>query len=98
MIKRVVKLVFRSEAIEAFKKIFEDKKKKIRGSEGCLHLELWQNKHKPNEFFTYSFWESEDDLNNYRHSELFKETWAQTKVLFDDKPMAWTVDGLEYLP
>lgn len=98
MIKRVVKLVFREEEIENFKKLFEEVKTKIRAREGCHHLELWQNKHNPKEFFTYSFWDSEDDLNNYRHSDLFEETWTKTKAMFDGKPMAWTVDGLEYLP
>jgi heme-degrading monooxygenase HmoA len=42
--------------------------------------------------FTYSLWESEADLNAYRHSELFEDTWKHTKALFADKPAAWSVD------
>ncbi len=42
--------------------------------------------------FTYSYWESEAHLNTYRHSDLFRETWAKTKVLFADKPEAWSIE------
>lgn len=98
MLKRIVKLTFRESEITTFKKIFEEKKDRIRGFEGCKHLELWQSKNDPRIFFTYSYWESENDLEKYRHSDLFKETWKNTKALFDDRPEAWSVDGLEYLP
>jgi heme-degrading monooxygenase HmoA len=43
-------------------------------------------------FFTFSIWENEEALENYRQSELFRSTWSKTKVLFSDKPNAWTVD------
>jgi heme-degrading monooxygenase HmoA len=45
--------------------------------------------------FTVSIWESEDDLNAYRNSELFENTWAKTKVLFNDKPEAWSLEFLK---
>jgi heme-degrading monooxygenase HmoA len=44
-----------------------------------------------NIFFTYSIWDSEEHLNNYRKSELFANVWEKTKVLFDAKPEAWSV-------
>ena len=31
-----------------------------------------------------------DDLNNYRNSELFKDVWSKTKILFNKKPEAWS--------
>ena len=43
-----------------------------------------------NVIFTYSWWDSEDDLNNYRNSELFKDVWSKTKILFNKKPEAWS--------
>lgn len=95
MIKRIVKLTFREDEVYTFIKIFERKKKKIRACKGCLHLELWRDVKMPNVFFTYSFWESEDDLNAYRHSDLFQKTWKKTKALFSDKPMAWSVDMVD---
>jgi heme-degrading monooxygenase HmoA len=59
---------------------------------GCNHLELLNDIKTSNIFFTYSYWDSENDLNNYRDSELFKEVWSKTKVLFNDKPEAWSVE------
>jgi len=49
---------------------------------------------QPNIYITHSQWESETDLNNYRNSELFKTTWAKTKVLFSEKPLAFSVESL----
>ena len=95
MIKRIVKLGFKPEHIETFKDIFENSKLKIRGFEGCQYLELWQGKEDSSIFFTYSYWDDENALNNYRHSPLFKETWAKTKVLFNKKPEAWSVNSLD---
>jgi len=92
MIKRIVKLTFQDDKIDKFLQIFETSKSKIRNFEGCQHVELLQTKSPKNVFFTFSIWENETALENYRHSELFRNTWAQTKVLFSDKPAAWTVD------
>jgi heme-degrading monooxygenase HmoA len=84
--------------IEEFLSNFEDKKHQIRNFEGCEFLELYRDKNKTNVFFTYSIWKSEVHLENYRHSELFKAVWAETKVLFNDKPEAWSVDKVHSLP
>ena len=97
MIVRIVKLTFRPEEVENFKELFEQKKKKIRNFEGCLHLKLLQGANHSNIFFTYSHWQTENDLNNYRYSDLFSETWSATKLLFSDKPEAWTVNENEVL-
>ncbi len=86
---------FQAEKLETFLAVFNESKPFIAKAEGCLHLELMQMPETPNVIFTFSFWRSEDDLNNYRHSELFAKTWAKTKVLFNDKPKAWTVKSLE---
>ena len=91
MIKRIVKLNFRENEIEAFEKIFEESKNKIKAREGCRHVELLQSADSPNIFFTFSLWENEKALDGYRHSELFITTWAKTKVLFSEKAAAWTV-------
>ncbi|MEZ4948222.1 MAG: antibiotic biosynthesis monooxygenase family protein [Saprospiraceae bacterium] len=98
MIKRIVKMTFRENHIEDFKTVFKESKQYIRNFEGCHHLELWQQTNNPSVFFTYSMWESEKHLDAYRHSELFKTTWAKTKPLFEAKAEAWSVDGLEFLP
>jgi heme-degrading monooxygenase HmoA len=83
---------FREGEVAAFLALFEERKQLIRNFEGCSHLELWQDAHDPNIFFTYSHWESEESLNHYRFSELFKDTWTRTRALFADKANAWSVN------
>lgn len=94
MFVRIVKMSFHHEHIETFLKNFQSKKEYIRNSPGCRLLELYRGKQDTNTFFTYSYWDAEEDLENYRNSELFKEVWAETKILFNDKPQAWSVDKL----
>ncbi|MBS1772986.1 MAG: antibiotic biosynthesis monooxygenase [Bacteroidetes bacterium] len=91
MIVRIVKMTFDSTQINNFLALFEERKQLIRHFEGCKHLELWQDAHQANVFFTYSIWDSEQHLNHYRFSELFKDTWSKTKILFADKAEAWSV-------
>ncbi|MDR3679793.1 MAG: antibiotic biosynthesis monooxygenase [Flavipsychrobacter sp.] len=94
MILRIVQMTFRSECIDDFKLLFDERKSMIRNFEGCRHLELWQDATNPNIFFTYSNWESEVALNHYRFSDLFKDTWSKTKVLFAEKASAWSVNRI----
>lgn len=88
---------FKPEHVETFKKLFDSQKENIRGFKGCDHLELWQDVKNKSTFMTYSYWMTEEDLDNYRHSALFKHVWANTKVLFAEKPKAWSVQVLHEL-
>ncbi len=72
MITRIVKMNFRPEEVENFLIIFHQSKDKIRHMPGCQHLELWNSQSEATIYYTYSIWNSEDDLNNYRDSELFQ--------------------------
>jgi quinol monooxygenase YgiN len=92
MIIRVVKMTFRENEVENFLKIFNSSKHKIQNFEGCTHLELWRDKNSPSIFFTYSHWQNELFLEKYRQSDLFKNVWNQTKILFADSPQAWSVE------
>jgi heme-degrading monooxygenase HmoA len=83
---------FHEENIPKFLQNFDSIKEKIRGAEGNRFLELYQDKNNPCIFFTYSYWETQTDLENYRKSALFDEVWTFTKKLFNDKPEAWSVD------
>lgn len=97
MFVRIVKLSFAEENIATFLANFEIAKFKIRNFKGNQLLELYQDKTNPNIFFTYSYWDNESDLENYRNSDLFKGVWAKTKPLFNAKPEAWSVDKLASL-
>ena len=92
MFVRIVKMSFEANKIDLFLANFNENKKNIRKSKGCELLELYRDKTNSNVFFTYSYWETENDLENYRNSELFKKVWSKTKILFNDKPQAWSVD------
>lgn len=98
MFIRIVKMNFQPEKVDAFLENFHRNKEQIRNFSGNTFLELYQDKNNKSVFFTYSIWESEEDLENYRNSELFNEVWTFTKALFNDKPQAWSVDKLESLP
>jgi autoinducer 2-degrading protein len=91
MIIRIVKMTFNPEKTADFLEVFNASKQYIVSMPGCQHLELLQDIHSSNIFFTYSYWETENDLNNYRNSELFKSVWAKTKLLFEKKAEAWSV-------
>ncbi len=98
MIVRVVKMHFKPENISAFQSLFAERKERIRGFAGCTHLELWQDVNEPGIFFTYSHWNLASDLEAYRHSNLFNETWKLTKALFAEKAQAWSVEPQVKLP
>ncbi len=85
---------FEAEKVEAFKSIFQENQAKIVAQEGCYSVQLLQDIHDSNIFFTYSKWESEAHLDRYRETELFKCVWTQTKVLFCNKPMTWSVQEI----
>ncbi|KEO75128.1 putative quinol monooxygenase [Anditalea andensis] len=95
MLIRTVRMTFQPENVEGFLEIFNNSKTKIRGFKGCHHLELWQDHCQTNIFTTFSYWEDEAALDQYRESELFKEVWGQTKVLFAEKPRALSQKKIE---
>jgi quinol monooxygenase YgiN len=96
MIKRIVKMSFHMNEVAQFKKVYEENWTRIRSFEGCRHVELLQAKNTPNIFFTFSIWESEEHLENYRNSELFKSVWSRTRILFNDKASAWSLDEVSF--
>ncbi|MFK5958686.1 MAG: antibiotic biosynthesis monooxygenase family protein [Lutibacter sp.] len=97
MFIRIVKMSFEDDKIDLFLKNFNSNKEKIRNFEGCTLLKLLRDKNNTTIFFTYSYWQSEAHLETYRNSELFKSVWGKTKILFNNKPEAWSVDTVESL-
>lgn len=83
-------MTFKPEEVAAFLELFHATKEKIRGFEGCEHLELLQDYNQENVFVTYSHWHSEEHLNAYRDSPLFGQVWKETKAKFADKPVAFS--------
>jgi heme-degrading monooxygenase HmoA len=83
---------FDPKKVNDFLQLFETVENKIKDFPGCSHLELCKDAKLDHVYYTFSKWESEDDLEKYRHSELFVGTWAKTKILFGGKPMAYSLD------
>ncbi|MEJ7694884.1 antibiotic biosynthesis monooxygenase family protein [Daejeonella sp.] len=91
MITRIVKLTFRTEDVQHFVQIFTESATLIQSFDGCAGVQLMKDASNQNVYFTLSKWQSEDHLNTYRSSELFKTTWAQVKPMFSEKPEAWSL-------
>ena len=86
---------FKVEEIPAFLILFEEKRALIAGFPGCQGVQLLNDVHSPEIYYTYSHWNSPADLENYRNSDLFKGVWAETKIKFSDRPGAWSFEEIE---
>lgn len=93
MLKRIVKMQFAEGDDDQFLAVFAASAKLIRAVDGCHYLELLRDHNAPGTFFTLSFWRDEEALNAYRKSDLFKNTWDQTKPLFTERAVAWSVQS-----
>lgn len=91
-INRIVKMTFKQGSIEDFLAHFETIKDRIRAFPGCKGLKLIRSVDQHNIFFTYSIWDGSSDLENYRQSDLFKETWTFVKQLFEVRAEAWSTE------
>lgn len=89
---RIVKLTLKPEHINDFLNHFETVKSNINSFPGCKGMRLLQEKKDGNILFTYSEWDSENDLENYRKSELFQSIWPTVKEWFGNKAQAWSTD------
>lgn len=94
MITRIVKMTFRPGTEADFQQVFADSAPVIRTFKGLIEVNAFSDIANPQVYFTISRWESEVDLNNYRNSEFFKQTWTRTKALFYSKAEAWSLQGI----
>jgi quinol monooxygenase YgiN len=93
-IKRIVKLTIEVEKRELFISLYLERAKKIASFEGCISVDLLEDRYDKAVFFTVSNWQSEEQLNAYRDSDFFETTWKKVKPLFAEKALAWTLDTL----
>jgi quinol monooxygenase YgiN len=95
MITRIVQLTFQEHLVDDFLKTFEENGPKIRAFEGCHGVDLVRDMYRSNVFFTISKWEKEEHLEAYRSSDLFRNTWKNTKALFSVPAHAWSTTDTE---
>lgn len=91
MLVRIVKMQFSPNFIEDFKILFSSVKPLISSADGCFSVQLLQHETDESIFFTISKWQSVEDLENYRKSDLFIKTWAKVKPNFASKAEAWSL-------
>ncbi|MBK6390886.1 MAG: antibiotic biosynthesis monooxygenase [Saprospiraceae bacterium] len=94
MITRIVKMEIKPEAIDTFMDIFSHHAINMESVAGCMTLQLLQNDPEATIFFTISTWQRQEDLENYRQSELFSVVWSKVKPLFCARPQAWTTQSI----
>ena len=82
---------FEPDKVEEFISFFHSIKDRIADTPGCNHVELCKDSKLDHVYFTFSRWDSEESLEAYRESALFENVWAQTKVLFGGKPLAYSL-------
>ncbi len=92
MITRIVKLSLSEETKDQFVDIFYLTQPVIQNFNGCMKVDLMQDVQNTNICFTISHWVTEADLNSYRNSQFFKETWTKVKPLFSQKAEAWSLE------
>lgn len=95
MLTRIVKMKFKEEKVVEFEQKFISIKEKIRNQPGCHSVVLLHDMTDLSIFFTYSIWSDEADLNRYRNTDFFRTTWQHTKLLFDAKPEAWSLNEIK---
>jgi quinol monooxygenase YgiN len=82
---------FKPEHVQDFLRQFERVRPRIRAYTGVRSLELYRDTRFPNVFCTSSEWDSEEALETYRQSELFKGAWGEVKPWFGGKPQAFSL-------
>jgi quinol monooxygenase YgiN len=98
MIKRIVAMDLLPGMEGRFLDIFDMAKKHIRSREGCRGLEILRSsENNIVTIWTISLWDSEEALDQYRTSDLFKQTWSAVKPLFSAKARAWTLTSIEVM-
>ena len=82
---------FDKDKVEDFKKLFNKTYTQMRNFDGCRFLELYQDEKDASVFFTVSKWEGSVELEYYRNSDLFRNTWATTKTFFSATSEAYSI-------
>lgn len=96
MIKRIVRLQFNPDKVEEFLNVYKKHINSMAKRPECISLELLKEKGTLSTFYTFSIWESEDALHEYRSSEYFRDIWGRIKPWFSEKAQAWTLEMIKF--
>jgi len=87
-------MTIRSEERERFIQLFEIHREAISSMPGCQSLQIFHDLDSTCVFFTVSNWQTDDHLQQYRNSMVFKSLWPEVKSLFQSSAEAWTVNEI----
>jgi quinol monooxygenase YgiN len=93
-IQRIVKMTFRNEHCQDFETYFDAIKDQVGSQPGCHGVKLLKDQRGEGVYFTYSVWDHQDYLDNYRKTPLFGQVWPTVKNWFKEKPEAWSTEIL----
>ena len=85
---------FEQEKVSDFLEIFKEVQPFIADFPGCEGVQLKRDARQSNVFYTHSIWQGEENLEAYRKSDFFEQTWTKTKKLFCAKPLAYSLIDL----
>ena len=95
-IQRIVRLHFKEGKEKVFlNEILPKQKHFTRSFQGCNRLELWQDVDNEQIVYSFSLWDSVEDLNNYRYSDQFRAFWKATKQHFKEPAQAFSAQQIE---
>lgn len=88
MITRLVHLDINPLKLSEFVRIFKSARPTILQSKGCQSVVLLQDVEHPSRVSTLSKWETLQDLDAYRNTPFFRETWEASKKTFQARASA----------
>ncbi|MEX1001746.1 MAG: antibiotic biosynthesis monooxygenase [Crocinitomicaceae bacterium] len=91
-IQRIVKMTFKADKKDDFQSFFNGIKDQIAAQAGCHEVRLLRDQSDSGIFFTYSVWNDQTALDQYRETDLFAKVWPTVKEWFAEKPEAWSTE------
>ena len=96
MIKRVVRLTLKDDAsINAFQEIYRSRNPFTKGVKGCREVKVLKDVDHDDVYYTFSIWDSNEDLEAYRQSNYFAETWPMVKAQLAKRAEAFSMTEID---
>ncbi len=90
MIVRIVHMFFRPHALEQLMPLIHRQLRNVMSHPGCLAVKLFRDTSDPDHLCTFSIWEDQEALDDYRQSDHFIEVWSTLKSHFAKPPQAYS--------
>ena len=94
MIIRVVKIPIKDASINSFIKRIPIISNEVRRVSGCIHNDIFRDKMKENIFYSYTIWNSDEDIEKYLGSQYYKDIWGDLWDYFEGTPKSWKIDNI----